>query len=90
MIYRMWRLSETGRENLGLACAEDGLFLGRTALIEQRDGRFVVRERDDIERLLQRAYQHAGMAERLMPGLAIVTRALNGGQREGGVACPTT
>jgi hypothetical protein len=77
MIYRIWRLSEAGPDNLGLACTNDGLLLGRTPLIERRDERFIVRERPDIERLLQRAYQDAGTAERLMPGLAIVARALN-------------
>lgn len=57
MIHRVWRLSEnSGDDNLGLACTEQGLMLGRTALIEQRDGRFVVRERAEIERLLSRAY----------------------------------
>jgi hypothetical protein len=53
MTYHMWRLSEAGPDNLGLACTDDGLLLGRTPLIERRDGRFVVRERDDIERLWQ-------------------------------------
>jgi len=43
-------LGEAGPDNLGLACTDDGLLLGRTPLIERRDGRFVVRERDDIER----------------------------------------
>jgi hypothetical protein len=36
----MWRLSEAGDDNLGLACCDDGLLLGRTPLIEKRDGRF--------------------------------------------------
>jgi hypothetical protein len=38
----------------GLACTDDGLLLGQTSLIERRGGRFVVRERDEIERLLKR------------------------------------
>jgi hypothetical protein len=58
MIHRIWRLSETSdHNNLGLACTDQGLLLGRTPLIERRDGRFVVRERDAIERLLSQAYQ---------------------------------
>ncbi len=77
MTYYMWRLSEAGPNNLGLACTDDGLLLGRTPLIERRDGSFVVREQHDIERLLQRAYQHAGSAERLMTGLVTVAHALN-------------
>jgi hypothetical protein len=42
---RYWRLNERTQDNLGLACTEDGLFLGRTPLIERRDQRYVVRER---------------------------------------------
>jgi hypothetical protein len=35
MIHRVWRLSEnSGDDNLGLACTEQGLTLGRTLLIE--------------------------------------------------------
>jgi hypothetical protein len=56
MTYHFWRLSEAGPDNLGLACADDGLLLGQTPLIERRDGRFVVRQRHEIERLLQCAY----------------------------------
>ena len=49
MIY-VWRLSEATAGNLGLACTENGLLLGQTPLIERRDGRFVARERAEIER----------------------------------------
>jgi hypothetical protein len=38
--WHMWRLSEAGDDNLGLACSDDGLFIGRTPLIEKRDGKF--------------------------------------------------
>src|ERR1700758_3023075 len=79
MTYHMWRLSEAGPDNLGLACTDDGLLLGGTPLIERRDGRFVVRNRDEIERLLQRGHRYIGEADRLMPGLAVVARALNAG-----------
>jgi hypothetical protein len=78
MIPRIWRLSEnSGDDNLGLVCTEEGLALGRTALIERRDGRFVVRERSEIEQLLTRAYQSKVVVDRLMPGLATVAAALN-------------
>jgi hypothetical protein len=30
MIHHVWRLSDGGSDNLGLACTEDGLVLGRT------------------------------------------------------------
>jgi hypothetical protein len=81
MTYHMWRLSEAGPDNLGLACTDDGLFLGGTPLIERHDGRFVVRDRDEIERLLRRGHRYIVEADRLMPGLAAVARALNAGDR---------
>jgi hypothetical protein len=77
MTYQFWRLSEAGPDNLGLACTDDGLLLGRTPLIERRDGRSVVRERDEIERLLKRAYPGEPAVDRLMPRLAAVASALN-------------
>ena len=75
--WHLWRLSEAGEDNLGLACSDDGLFIGRTPLIEKRDGQFFVRQRHDIERLLSRAYRTEIRADRLMSGLASVARALN-------------
>jgi hypothetical protein len=77
MHQQMWRLSEAGPHNLGLVCTDDGLLLGRTSLIERRDGRFVVRARGDIERLLKCAYDGESPLDRLMSGLARVASALN-------------
>ena len=78
MIPKIWRLSEnTGDDNLGLSCTEQGLMLGRTPLIERRDGRFVVRARPEIEQLLSCAFQSNVVVDRLMPGLATVAAALN-------------
>jgi hypothetical protein len=78
MIPRIWRLSEnTGDDNLGLSCTEQGLMLGRTLLIERRDGRFVVREQSELECLLSLAYGREATAQRLMGGLATVASALN-------------
>jgi hypothetical protein len=81
----IWRLSEGGEDNLGLACTKDGLVLGRTPLVERRDRRFFVREKGEIEQLLRRAYRTDLAADRLMPGLAIVASALNANDR--GLAC---
>jgi hypothetical protein len=75
--WHMWRLSEAGDNNLGLACSDDGLLIGRTPLIEKRDGHFAVREQREIERLLSRAYRSEISADRIMSGLAAVARALN-------------
>jgi len=77
MIHHIWRLSEAGPDNLGLAVSDDGLLLGRTPLVERRDGRFVAREYRDVERLLRHGHRYIGEADRLMPGLAAVARALN-------------
>jgi hypothetical protein len=74
---QMWRLSEAVPHNLGLACTDDGLLLGRTSLIERCDGRFVVRARGEIERLLKCAYDGEPPVDRLMSGLARVAWALN-------------
>jgi len=76
-MHHFWRLSEAGPDNLGLACTDDGLVLGRTALIERRNGRFVVRGRSEIERPLKRAYSTEPVVERFLPGLATVAAALN-------------
>jgi len=51
--------------------------MGRTPLIERRDHRFVVRDREEIEALLSRAYRKNITADRLMPGRATVAAALN-------------
>lgn len=77
MFHPIWRLSEAGADNLGLGCDEEGLFLGRTLLIERRGGRFVVRDPHDIQRLLSRAYRAVVDARPLMGGLATVAGALN-------------
>src|SRR5262249_16989114 len=77
MIRQIWRLNEGGDDNLGVACSDKGLFLGRTPLIELRHDRFIARDRGDIERLLACAYRTEITADRLMPGLATVASALN-------------
>ena len=78
MMHKIWRLSETTSEdNLGLACTDQGLMLGRTPLMDRRDGRFVVRERAELERLLCRAYRRELAVDRLIPGLVTVASALN-------------
>jgi hypothetical protein len=77
MFHTVWRLSEPGADNLGLACSEEGLVLGRTALIERRDGRFVVRDAHELRRLLSRAYRTEVDPTPLLGGLATVAAALN-------------
>jgi hypothetical protein len=74
---QFWRLSDAGADNLGLACTDDGLLLGPASLIERRGGCYIVRERDEIDRLLKRAYEGEPPVDRLMGGLATIARALN-------------
>jgi hypothetical protein len=74
--HHLWRLSMGGDRNLGLCCTEDGLFLGRTPLIEWCGGAYVVRPQADLERLFGRAYGGKEAAARVMPGLATVAAAL--------------
>jgi hypothetical protein len=77
MIYPIWRLSENTADNLGLAFTDDGLLLGRTPLIERRDGRFVVREPSEIARLIKYSFPNGVAIDRLLPGLTTVASALN-------------
>jgi CDI toxin restriction endonuclease-like domain len=77
MVHPIWRLSETDENNLGLACNEEGLVLGRTLLIERREGRFVARDASDIQRLLSCAYRTEVDPTSLLDRLATVAAALN-------------
>jgi len=76
-MYQFWRLREYSHDNRGLACTDDGLLLGHTSLVERRAGRFVVRDRGEIERLLKRVYHGELPVDRLMRGLAAIAAALN-------------
>ena len=76
-MHQVWRLSEYCDDNLGVACTQDGLVLGRTPLIERHAAKFVLRERNEIERLLRTAYGTSLVVDRLVSGLANVAAALN-------------
>jgi hypothetical protein len=76
-MHKMWRLSDAGPRNLGLAFTDNGVLLGHTSLIERHDGLFVVRARDEIEQLLKCGYDGEPPLDRLMSGLARVASALN-------------
>ncbi len=73
----LWRLSIAGDGNLGLCCNQEGLFLGRTPLIERRAGCYVLRPQSDLERLFKRSFDGADL-DRLMRGLTVVKFALDG------------
>jgi hypothetical protein len=70
----IWRLSESGDQNLGLACSEDGLRLGRTPLVERRGDLFFVRPIHELERLLSRVCGPEIDVERLTFALAPLPR----------------
>ena len=77
MIYEFWRLSEAKTEdNLGLSCTDQGLILRGTPLIERRNNRFVVRNQDELARLLKFA-PGAPDVDLVSLRLATVARALN-------------
>ena len=81
MLHQIWRLSERTEDNLGLAITADGLFLGRTPIVELCEQHFVVRDRAEIERLLGGAYQVELPIDPLMHGFATVAAALNANDR---------
>jgi hypothetical protein len=72
----LWRLSTAGDGNLGLCCNQDGLFLGRTALIERHAKCYVLRPRSDLERIFKLSFDGADL-DRLLRGLAVVKSALD-------------
>jgi hypothetical protein len=78
-MFRIGRLSEVGPDNLGPAITDNGLMVGQTPLVERRSGRYVVRERAEVELLWGRArFDHsAPEIDSLMSGLATVAAALN-------------
>ncbi|MGH9810429.1 MAG: hypothetical protein ACRD9W_24815, partial [Terriglobia bacterium] len=69
------RLSAGGDGNLGPCCNQDGLFLGRTPLIERRAGGYALSPQSDLERLLRRSSGEADL-DRLRRGLSVVKSAL--------------
>jgi hypothetical protein len=72
----VWQLSEAGDNSLGLSCTAEGLFPGRTPLIERRGDGYFVRPQAELARLLGRAYGADIIPDRLMPGFAAVAGAL--------------
>lgn len=74
--HHLWRLSKAGDDSLGLCCTEDGLSLGRTPLVERRNGAYIARSQGDLERLLGRGYGAEIALDGVMPGLAFVASAL--------------
>lgn len=75
---RIWRVSARGG-GLGLHCAEGGLFLGDTPLLEGGSDAFAPRPQDDLEALLSRGFGFSVSLDRVMGGLATVSSALNAG-----------
>jgi hypothetical protein len=75
---RIWRLSDQ-RSDLGLCCAEDGLFLGGTPLLEQQSNGFAARPQADLETVLSCGFGFSVSLDRVMGGLTTVASALNTG-----------
>jgi hypothetical protein len=75
----LWRLSQGGERCLGPSCNEDGLFLGRTPLLELDNNQFAVRDPRELERVMSAAYGYNVALESRMGGLRAVAKALNAG-----------
>jgi hypothetical protein len=73
---KLWKLSSGSDDSFGLSCTEEGLFLGRTALVERHGERYAARSQTELERLLMRAYGGDVAADRVMPGIRVVAAAL--------------
>src|SRR5579872_174459 len=73
----LWRLSQGGEQCLGPSCNEDGLFLGRTPLLQREGDTFVVRDRRELERVMSVAYGCDVALESRMGGFSAVAKALN-------------
>lgn len=74
-----WRLSQSGELCLGPSCDEEGLFLGRTPLLERAGNQFVVRDQRELERVMSAGYGCDVALESRMGGFRAVTKALNAG-----------
>src|SRR5579863_1966687 len=75
--HHIWTLSKGGEESLGLSCTPDGLFLGRTSLLDCEDGRFVPRSQADLEKLTRAGFGIDVSLNHVMPGLTAVASALS-------------
>jgi hypothetical protein len=74
----VWRLSDRKRSP-GLRCAEEGLFLAETPLLERHSTGFAVRPQADLERILDRGFGFKVSLDHVMSGLGTVASALNAG-----------
>jgi hypothetical protein len=74
----LWRLSDE-KGGSGLCCAEDGLFLANTPLLEQQTNGFAARPQADLETILSRGFGVEVSLDHIMAGLGTVASALNAG-----------
>ncbi|MGH6739606.1 MAG: hypothetical protein ACREDY_11360 [Bradyrhizobium sp.] len=75
----MFQLAESRGSRRGVYCGRDGVQLGPSPLIEQRDGMYVVRAGDEIAALLAAAYDQPPDAERLSMRLGAIAEDLQRG-----------
>jgi len=75
---RSWQVSEE-RSGLGLCCAENGLFLANTSLLDRRPEGFSPRPQAELEVILSRGFRFSVSLDRVMGGLSAVASALNAG-----------
>jgi hypothetical protein len=75
---QIWRLSDQ-KQGLGLCCADDGLFLAGTPLLEWQAAGFTARQQRDLETVLSRGFGFSVSLDRVIGGLDTVASALNVG-----------
>jgi contact-dependent growth inhibition (CDI) system restriction endonuclease-like protein len=76
--YRTYGLSDAPG-TLGLSCNKQGLALAGVPLLRQAEHGFAPRSPAEVTRLLSAAYDIDADATSILTGLAVVARALNGG-----------
>jgi hypothetical protein len=76
---QIWCLGDQKR-GLGLYCAEEGLFLGGTPLLERQAAGFIARQQSDLETVLSRGFGFSVSLDRVIGGLTTVASALNAGE----------
>jgi hypothetical protein len=75
--FQVWRLGKADENALALSCDLNGLFLGRTPLIEKHGDCYELRDRSALERLFSAAYGNRISVGDRIHRLHAIAKALN-------------
>jgi hypothetical protein len=75
--FQIWRLGKANEDALALSCELNGLFLGRTPLIEKHGDCYELRDRSALERLFAAAYGDGIAVGDRIHRLHAIAKALN-------------